>query len=350
MPKRKTIEEVKEFCANKYGNDIEIISNEYFGNKEPLLVRCKCGNEYYRTFDKIRSGFIMCPQCKKEYISNLYRYDIDRVVEELKKHNCEYVSGDYENNQSKLTVKCSCGNIFTRSFIKIQSGQDKCLDCSKKSLIQSKTKYTSDDARKIFQERGYTMIGEYVNCETKVKCLCAKNHICYLTISGILQNRSGCKQCSIDRSKGKNSSLYKGGVSKTNEAIRNALKKWRDSIRELYNDTCPISGLHGEKCVVHHLTTLRTIYNDVSKEYDSDVIMNSHIRDFDDYNVFDKIKSEVLKRHDNETGILISRKIHSKYHKIYGKTNNTPEQFDEFLRNEYSIPLKEILRGNNYGL
>jgi len=33
-------------------------------------------------------------------------------------------------------------------------------------------------------------------------------------------------------------------------------------------------------------------------------------------------------------GITLSKKAHNEFHKKYGKRNNTPEQLNEFLKNE----------------
>ena len=47
-------------------------------------------------------------------------------------------------------------------------------------------------------------------------------------------------------------------------------------------------------------------------------------------------------RHEKRTGILISSRIHSDFHKEYGSKNNTQEQFNEFLQLKYNTCLGKI--------
>ena len=350
MPKKKTLQEIKDFLFEKYGDDIEVLSTEYENSKEPLLVRCKCGRTYWRTFNKLRSGFITCKKCRYDGLSELYRTPFDKVLQTLQDNECDYISGEYINGSSKLVVKCSCGNIFERSYAKIISGQNKCLECSKQKIIEAKTKYTAEEAYDLFNQHGFVCIGPYKNAYTKVECICRNCHRCDLILSEILMKPygKGCKQCSLDSAKSNNSTLYKGGTSKISYGIRQSLYKWRDHIRELYNDTCPITGKQSDDCVVHHLISLDTIYKKVLKEMGiiTDIKMSESVNSFPDYTIYDQLKQNIVLLHNTENikGILIAKEIHIEFHKKYGRGNNTPEQFDEFLKETYAIPLSSIIK------
>lgn len=52
-----------------------------------------------------------------------------------------------------------------------------------------------------------------------------------------------------------------------------------------------------------------------------------------DYTVFEleEIRKEVFRRHTQDIGITISKKLHSDFHNKYGRKNNTKEQFLEFI-------------------
>ena len=52
-----------------------------------------------------------------------------------------------------------------------------------------------------------------------------------------------------------------------------------------------------------------------------------------------------MEKHTVDIGIPIRKKVHFQFHAEYGKSNNTPEQFDEFLRNHYNTSLEEIRKG-----
>lgn len=63
-----------------------------------------------------------------------------------------------------------------------------------------------------------------------------------------------------------------------------------------------------------------------------------------DYNdgEFEILKKSVISKHDLKNGIPMMRKIHNQFHRIYGKGNNTEEQFDEFLKEYYNTDLSTI--------
>lgn len=77
-----------------------------------------------------------------------------------------------------------------------------------------------------------------------------------------------------------------------------AVKEWRDKVFKRDNYICQISTKTGKGLIAHHL---------------------------DGWNKFPE------KRFDVDNGITISKQYHEMFHKIYGKGNNTREQFEEFL-------------------
>ena len=50
---------------------------------------------------------------------------------------------------------------------------------------------------------------------------------------------------------------------------------------------------------------------------------------------YKKLENLVLEKHTVDIGILLQRKVHAKFHSIYGVKNNTIEQFNEFIENHY---------------
>ena len=103
------------------------------------------------------------------------------------------------------------------------------------------------------------------------------------------------------RFKGENSPNWKGGLTSINNQIRGSAnyKLWRKSIFQRDNFTCQKYRIRGGELVAHH------------------------INNFADF-------PELQLALDN--GITLSEKAHREFHKIYGKTNNTIEQLNEFLK------------------
>jgi len=345
VPRKKTLEEVKTRLSEISNGSLTVLSEEYSSNRKPLRVRCGCGNEFERSYLKLVEGYYLCPQCALNKKSKLYRKSFDEVLDCINKAGCEYISGEYKNNKSELTLRCSCGNIFQKPFVKIQQGKGYCKECGKKKMADSKRLYDIDNAREILLSYGYTLLeDEFRGANEKHLCLCKNGHECNIQLSGLLNGRSGCSICAIDSHKGALHPNYDGGKSLIREAIRGSLNNWKSDIRELYDNTCPITGYTGEQCVVHHLDSFIDIFETASKKHNSDVSINGKLSDYKEYNTFDEIKKDILNMHTLRTGILISFGVHISFHSEYGHGHTTPEQFNEFLMNHYNMLLEDILR------
>lgn len=254
---------------------LQVLSDMYINSKTKLLLKCSCGKLFKRDFEHISRGQIMCDECIKNFMSEFNRLSIDYVKDYIHNHGCEYISGEYKNNNSKLTIRCRCGKIFDKSFGKFMSGQDRCPECGK--LME---------------------VGE--------------NHY-----------------------------NYKGGISSLNLMIRTKLHKWRDSILKIYNYTCPITGEKDDICI-HHLTSFDTILKNVLSEHDMDInTYQTSLRSID-MDKFNNIVNDILERHTLYDGIPLYKDVHKVFHSKYGFGNNSPQQFDEFLKNHYSINLSDI--------
>ena len=346
MPKRFTYDEVLKSVDKISNGQTKLISEEYINTCTPLLFQCQCGNKFSRSFSKFKLGRIWCNECITKQNKERCRLDFNYVKTEIEKTGCKYISGKYENNDSKLYLQCRCGNYFYKSWGKFHSGQDRCKDCGNELVRESKRKYYPENAKEILAEYGYTMIGNFIDGATKVKCICPKGHECNIILSQLIYERhTGCLQCAQENRKGEKHPNYKGGISMLDDDIRKSLSNWKNNIREIYNHQCPIT--HKEKLdtTVHHLYSLSSIYNDVISELDLDVKLHDTIKN-NCLSEKDKqlIISKVVEKHTNKIGILIDKDIHIAFHKQYGYGKNTPEQFDQFLRDNYSLTLNQIMR------
>lgn len=92
---------------------------------------------------------------------------------------------------------------------------------------------------------------------------------------------------------------WKGGKTEKNTLFRQSLeyRDWRSKIFERDNYTCQLTGRYGDVLQVHHLNSFNTSHDE---------------------------------RLDKNNGITLSADIHKLFHDIYGKGNNTVEQFNEF--------------------
>lgn len=327
-----------EYVKNKVkelsnGESELLTKKECFVNKDtPLTLTCKCGNTFQTKYAYLRKIAFQCEECRNKNASAKYRLNFDDVKKYIKSKGCEYVSGNYINNLSILTLKCKCGKIFKKKFVCFKSkGQNRCPDCGKERIRKSKIKYTENDAKKILAQKGITLLSKYINSYHPIECICSKGHKFTTRLQFVLYNKFGCLECSKNYHIGQNSSNYKGGESEVLDNFRKIIKDWKYQVAKKYNFVCALTGAKYD-CVVHHLIPFKTIVEQSCQELN--IPLHRNLKDYapDDYK---KLENLVLKKHTLDVGILLQRKVHKKFHSIYGLKSTNIEQFNEFVKKYY---------------
>ena len=343
MPQKLTISSVKEFVKTASDGLCCVLDDEYVNDRSPLKIQCKCGRIFYRDFHHIRRGQLYCDACKWAAASERNRKPVEQLISEIEKTGCSYISGEYVNNKSVLTIRCRCGNVFQKKAIKFFSGQDRCQECGKKLLVAAKTKYTVDDVQKEISKDGYTIVdkSKYIDSTHGVRCLCSNGHEFDLVFGNYLRGSSGCKACAYAAMSGENHWNYQGGKADVLDSLRKAVKPWKSEIKALYNGKCAISGETPKRLDVHHLDNLLDIIDQCSKE--TGVEFKPQLSDYSDYSDYEKLKNAVISKHSLDVGIAISHSIHAKFHKKYAGKRTTREQFSDFVLENYGVSLDEIM-------
>lgn len=342
MASKYNYEYVKCFISKKSNGECELVSKEYVNSTSPLTLKCKCGNIFYSTFAKLRNSEMQCKSCRDRKASERYRLDINYVKEYIKSKGCEYISGEYINNSSLLKIKCKCGNVFTKKFCNFKRGQSRCPNCGKESSRQSKFKYRREDAEKILAEKNLKLIGDYIDSFHSIDCVCDKGHKFSTKLQFVLYKNFGCTECSKQYRVGENANHYLGGESEVLDRFRKILKQWKVDVAKKYNYVCALTGAKYD-CVVHHLTPFMDIVRNCCKELN--IPLYRKLKDYD-IEKFKELESLILRKHTPEIGILLQRKVHNKFHSIYGKKNNTLEQFNEFVKGYYPNIIPTNYRSN----
>lgn len=340
MPQKLTIEYIKEFVERETNGKCNIIDNIYINDREKLNVKCKCGNVFQRDFAHIRRGQFFCNECKKKLFSEKYRADVEDIISKINATGCEYISGEYINGNSILTIRCRCGNVFKKSYAKFSSGQDRCPDCGKESLRQSKFKYSVDYVKEKLSEKGFSMVDEkeYIDCAKPFRCICKRGHEVNIKFLYFLHGQSGCKKCAnIEQGSSKHWN-YKNGNSNVEEALRQSIYSWKKDVLEMYENKCAVTKSK-ENVIVHHLVDFYTLLEDASRELN--IPVHEHIGDYEKYEDFVLLKDKLVEKHTKEIGIAITRKVHVEFHKECECEKATPEKFDKFLREKYNTCLQE---------
>ncbi|MBP3637695.1 MAG: hypothetical protein J6K13_09095 [Clostridia bacterium] len=211
-----------------------------------------------------------CEYCNKE--TNQIPSVYNRSEHHYCSRECKQKARGY-----KIEVKCDyCDKIFSKN----RSAKTKTNYCSKechdKSLIK-KINFNCD-----YCNKESSMIPYRFNKSEKHFCSeqCRNNYFC-----GENHKNYNPNLTDDDRIIGRNYQEY-------NDFIKNVLE--RD------NYTCRITGQIGGDLQVHHLNG---------------------------YNWY------IEGRTDMNNAITLTKQVHNLFHSIYGKGNNTLEQFEEFLKN-----------------
>lgn len=173
-----TYQEVKE-AFKKEGYDL--LSQEYINAKQKLEFSCnKCGNKHFITWDSFKQGS-RCAYCAGRLV------DIDFIRREFEKESLILLEDVYVNNRQKLKFFCKKGNHeHSISWGDFKSG-GRCGVCDHKHL-------TLEYIKSKFEENGYTLLStEYINSRTKLDFICPNKHTYYISWNDF----SGGYRCGI---------------------------------------------------------------------------------------------------------------------------------------------------------
>lgn len=344
MPRKLTIEYVKQFVSEKSNGNSIVLDDIYVNDSTPLKIECRCGRVFERKFAKIRSSTrpVLCKECNSQINRENYRDSIDYVIEYINSTGCKYLGGEYINSSSKLHLECQCGNEMYKSFAKFKKGQQRCDECYRKWLAESKRKYPLETAKKLLSKRGYSIIDEskYIDAQKPIRCKCKRGHEFDVKITLMIRGNSGCSKCAQLNSRGIKNPHYIDGRSSVVDCLRDTCNTWKKECKERYGNVCAVTGEKPHRLVVHHLKSFSRLVEKASKETGVPILKT--ISDYEDINDFYKLKDKVFEFNQSEEGIPLTKKVHLEFHKKYGKENNTKKQFNEFLQLYYNTNLREI--------
>lgn len=225
--------------------------------------------------------------------------------------NIKILATHYIN--SKIDVECKkCGYVWDMTLGNIRKGKG-CPICNQRNAIEANSihlnyhktpplTYNSFLMRLNFINKNITPIPPYKTLShTKIKCMCdICGNIWEVTPSNLLCGK-GCPECG--KHKGKDHWNYREDIP---EEIREEDRRYNMEYKSEFvypclkrdNYTCQIIGVKGGDLNVHHLNGYH----------------------------WDKENRVNLKN-----GITLSKKMHRRFHNMYGNRNNTKKQFIEFI-------------------
>ena len=232
--------------------------------------------------------------------------EIKAFIEGPEGNGCKLLTTkeEYESNgmdtQSKLEIKCKCGKTLLKSFHNFKDNkQRQCKECGiskrneslKNRTIPEETKNKISEARK----------GKKHSEETRKKI--SETH------------------------KGKKHPNWKGGISTINMYLKKYIKQWKKDSMKHSNYKIVISEKPFKH--IHH----------VNKNFSEILELTFKISNIEIKETIEEYTSEELEKLENiclmlhylfGPGVCLTEEEHKLFHSLYGKHDNTKEQFEEF--------------------
>ena len=198
MGAKRTYAEIKKYIESNTPS--RLLSEDYIGTYEPLLLRCSCGAEFSASWHQIRSqNRTVCVACAIKRRAGLRRRSIEDIKKRISDAGYEYISGDYENPKSKVVIRCSCGHTKTIAYSNIfyNGFSGLCDECSK-PLNHGSNRLSIEDVRELSALRGIILLSDtYTNARSKLRFLCKCGREFEATWDSVVSHgKTRCDYCS----------------------------------------------------------------------------------------------------------------------------------------------------------
>lgn len=176
----------KEIVNERISSRNLILVGEYINANTKTRFKCRCEYEWETTPGNIMCGK-GCPKCAN-------RIKLTRqMFEERIKHTGISLVGDYIDTQTKTSFRCYCGNIWEAKPSKI-TGVKGCPKCATKNGA-NKIRLSEPEINGRINDRGIYLIDGFIKVREKAKFKCNCGHIWMATPDSIIRG-NGCPRCS----------------------------------------------------------------------------------------------------------------------------------------------------------
>ncbi|MFB3167079.1 hypothetical protein P5G62_008140 [Neobacillus sp. 179-C4.2 HS] len=258
------------------------------------------------------------------------KFTYEEVKQVFEERGYELLDQEYISTRVKMRFRCPIhpNDEQCTTFDNFLRGKTGCVCCSGK-------KHSIDEVRKEFERRGYQLLEtRYINSITKMRYRCPKHpdKINKIEFYALL-NGNRCPHCYNETkskwySEGGNPN-WNGGITSLSMATRECTKNWKSRTLIKYEFKCAVTGERANDLQIHHTKSFATLRDEVLKELNFYKRKNKNEYTHDELQL---IFRRLEQKHDEIVGIPLRKQVHILFHKIYGRKNNTLEQFLEFKR------------------
>jgi hypothetical protein len=254
---------------------------------------------------------------------------------------CKLLSTEYVKLKDELEIEFKCGHSnYVRFDVFKDSVTFLCRKCQKRKIGDYFKNKECDMINRLssmnlkFIEFPYG----YLNEKSLVTYECEYGHIVTVQFETISRKKK-CSTCAFEKQysdrRGSGHPNWNGGTSYLSPLIKGNMTEWRKDSIIYSGKRCVISG--GNYNVVHHLYGFNMILDEALENIKMQ--KKNNVSEYTEDDIIEII-NECKRLHSiYPLGVCLRQDIHILFHQIYGKKNNTPEQFYEFV---YRIKNGEI--------
>lgn len=330
----------------EYGFELVSSIDEYKGNRSILSIKCPNEHILHTSTRLFTLAKVKCREC-----AGKVNFDIESVKIAFSKQNYQLLEDTYINTTTKMKYICNKhpNEVRELSLNEFQNGSG-CKSCANDFLAElKKTPY--NEVAEEFSKKNYVLIStSYKNSSIPLEFIC-KNHeelgVQQATYNSIKQSRDNCEGCKDEKiRRGEDNPNWKGGKSVLSNYLRKAIDSWKEESMKNSGYRCVITGDYFD--VIHHLYSFNKIVTEVLDTLNLE--QHSTLEKYSPKEIRE-IRVLNLKLHfDYGLGVCLSKSVHDLFHDIYGKYDNSPEQFEEFKMRYENGEFDEILSERGLGI
>ena len=325
-----TIEDIKKKLQENRTDGIEILNYTSTGEKSSFI--CKDGHIWEARTYGVIANKTGCPTCKSVKMGEIFRKSLDEIIFYMFKEGYTFIEGVYKDSDSILKILCPNGHKFETNWSYFQTGR-RCPVC-KGIENGNRCRLSEEDYKKRMDNLhliNYTILEDFKGYYTKSSSVCKFGHT---TIRNLYQweHQPHCSECRkiemFTGQKGELSPLWKGGKNSILFFLRKKNIQWKKDSMENCSYKCVMSGEQFRD--IHHLYGFNKIIFEVFEELN--IRFRPLVCDYSQEELDLLINKTVEIHRRYPLGVCLSRESHRRFHKVYGRYNNTPEQWEEFKK------------------